>query len=75
MELFAKIVNGRKRLTNFAKSSILDVELVSEYVSTYSFPGMFYILGGSFAREKLGKLKNEFLQMFGETSRSKISHL
>ena len=33
MELFAKIVNGLKQLTIFAKSSILGVQPVSEYAS------------------------------------------
>ena len=31
MELFSKLVNGSKRLTIFAKNSILDVGLGSEY--------------------------------------------
>ena len=33
MEQFAKIVNDTKLLTIFAKSSILDVRVVSEYAS------------------------------------------
>ena len=33
MELFAKLVNGEKPLTNFAKNSILDFRQDSGYVS------------------------------------------
>ena len=50
MELFAKIVNGWKLLTNFAKSSILDTWLGSEYASAYldlfqSFPAFRHSAG------------------------------
>ena len=41
MELFAKIANGKKPLTIFAQSTISDVRLGSEYVST-SFLGISY---------------------------------
>ena len=43
MELFAKIFRGKKPLTTFAKSSIVDVRLDSQYVSA-SFPAPFYTL-------------------------------
>ena len=36
MELFVKLVNGRKLLTILAQSSILDVRLGSEYASGFS---------------------------------------
>ena len=39
MEVFAKTVNGRKPLIFFAKSSISDVWLVSEYAFDLSFTG------------------------------------
>ena len=35
MECFAKIVNGRKHSTKYAKGSILVILLGSEYVSDY----------------------------------------
>ena len=33
MELFEKIANGRKLLTNFSKSSILDIRQGPDYAS------------------------------------------
>ena len=46
MEIFAKIVNSQKSWTIFTESSILDVQLGSEYVSASSFSGTFYICLG-----------------------------
>ena len=37
MKLFARIVNGFQLLTIFAKSSILDIQLGSEYASELLF--------------------------------------
>ena len=42
MELFMEIVNGWKLLTIFAKSSILDIWLGSEYASVYNFNVVLY---------------------------------
>ena len=42
MELFTKIVNGLKPLTNFAKNSILDVWQGSEYA--FAFIGISKVL-------------------------------
>ena len=77
MESFAKIVNIKEAITIFAKSSILDVRLGFQYASKTSYPEMFNILlvkkvsGG----KELGELKNEFSQMFDETSRNELSLL
>ena len=46
MDLFAKIVNGVQPLTIFAKRSILDVQLGSEYASeiNFEFLGMWLLI-------------------------------
>ena len=41
-----------------------------------SFPGALYILlGKEVLQEKMGQLRNEFLQMFGETLPNKLLSL
>ena len=47
MELFAKIVNGLKRLTIFAKSSFLDSRLGSQYISAYALAKVAHFKGPS----------------------------
>ena len=45
----------------------------SEYISASFFPGIFYILlGKKVLQGKMGELRNEFFQMFGETSSNKL---
>ena len=69
MALFAKIFNSWKSLTIYAKSSILDVWLSSEYASASFFPKILHILlrKGVSRGKKLGKLRNEYFQMFNKT--------
>ena len=45
MELFAKIVNNKASFDIFAESSILDVQLGSEYIFTF-LQELFHILLG-----------------------------
>ena len=52
-------------MTIFTKYAILDVRQGSQYASA-----SFTFKVGNFAETKLGESRNQFLQMFGGTSRN-----
>ena len=73
MNVFAKGVNGFKPLTIFAKKSIIDVQLSTEYVSADSLKVILAsILMGEYLSQKLGLL---FLGNFLHKEQKKVNDI